>query len=340
MDRSPPLPGGLWAITGVAGFIGSHLLERLLSADQQVVGLDSFATGSPANLEAVRRAVTPQQWARFSFSELDILDAPAVQQWLQGADRVLHQAALGSVPRSIENPLATNAANVTGQLTVLEAARASGVKTMVYASSSSVYGESRDLPQREGREGRPLSPYAAGKQANEAYAAAYAHCHGMTVVGLRYFNVFGPRQNPLGPYAAVIPHWIATMVRGEPLFINGDGTTSRDFCCVDNVVHANLLAATGAASGCSNVYNVAGGEQTSLVELFHVLSDLVADRTGDAAIRQRAPIFREFRPGDLRHSLADLTAIGTDLGYRPVTGLREGLRVMVDWFCRTWDGKR
>jgi UDP-N-acetylglucosamine 4-epimerase len=339
IETRRPMPGGLWAITGVAGFIGSNLLQRLLSADQQVVGFDSFATGSPANLEDVQRAVTPQQWARFSFSECDILDQEVVTRRLEGVDCLLHQAALGSVPRSIENPLATNAANVTGFLTVLEAARASGVRRVVYASSSSVYGDARELPQREGRVGKPLSPYAASKQANEAYAAAYAQCHGMALVGLRYFNVFGPRQNPRGPYAAVIPQWIAALVRGDPLFMNGDGTTSRDFCCVDNVVHANLLAATGAAPGTSNVYNVAGGEQTSLAALFQLLADLVAERIGDPAIRKREPIFRDFRPGDLQHSLADLTAIGIDLGYRPVIGVRDGLRVAVDWFCRTLDGK-
>ena len=329
------LPGGRWAITGVAGFIGSHLLQRLLSADQEVIGLDSFTTGSPANLADVRSVVTPAQWARFSFSELDILDGPAVARWLEGADRLLHQAALGSVPRSIEKPLATHAANVTGHLTMLEAARAAGVRRVVYASSSSVYGDARQLPQREDRVGKPLSPYAASKQANEAYAAAYAQCHEMTLVGLRYFNVFGPRQNPLGPYAAVIPQWIAALVQGEPLYINGDGSTSRDFCFVDNVVQANLLAATGAATGTAHAYNVAGGEQTSLLELFQMLAELVAERTGERSIAQRKPVFRDFRPGDLRHSLADLTAISSALGYRRIATIRAGLRATVDWYCRS-----
>jgi UDP-N-acetylglucosamine 4-epimerase len=336
VDMFPLMSVGRWAITGVAGFIGSNLLQSLLCADQEVVGLDSFATGSTANLDDVRAAVTPRQWARFSFSHIDVLDAPAVQRWLRGADCVLHQAALGSVPRSIEHPFATNAANVTGHLTLLEAARAEGVKTVVYASSSSVYGDAREMPQREDRIGKPLSPYAAGKQANEAYAAAYANCHGMTIVGLRYFNVFGPRQDPLGPYAAVIPRWIAALVRGEPVFINGDGTTSRDFCFVGNVVHANLLAATKAASGSSRVYNVAGGEQTSLAELFGLLTDLVAERTGDDSIRRREPTFRAFRPGDIRESLADLTAIGDDLGYRSIDTIRQGLRMTVDWYVRTF----
>src|SRR5512140_1730420 len=260
-----------WLVTGVAGFIGSNLLQRLLELDQEVVGLDNFATGHRANLDEVRASVSPASWARFRLVEGDVASADAC------ADAVLHQAAIGSVPRSIEHPLESNRANVTGQLALLEAARRAGVRRFVYASSSSVYGDSPALPKVEDQLGRPLSPYAVTKLANEHYAGVYGLLHGMQTVGLRYFNVFGRRQDPAGAYAAVIPAWIASMLRGDVVRINGTGETSRDFCYVLNVVQANLLAATTESEDALNqVYNVAAGRRTTLLELYEALRSRLA----------------------------------------------------------------
>ena len=258
-----------WLVTGAAGFIGSNLVEALLKLDQRVVGLDNFATGHRHNLEQVSALVTPEQWANFRFIEGDIRDVDACRAACAGADHVLHQAALGSVPRSIEDPISSNAANVTGFLNMLVAARDAGVKRFVYASSSSVYGDHPALPKVEANIGEPLSPYALTKLVNEHYARVFARCYGFATIGLRYFNIFGPRQDPNGAYAAVIPRWIAGMLRGEPIYINGDGETSRDFCFIANAVQANLLAATATEpKALDQAYNVAVSHRTTLNQLF------------------------------------------------------------------------
>ena len=318
-------------VTGVAGFIGSSLLEALLELDQAVVGLDDFSTGHRANLDEVRAIVGPERFARFRLIEGDVSRPEACAEAVGGADVVLHQAALGSVPRSVAEPLASNAANVTGHLALLEAARAAGIRRFVYASSSSVYGDSETLPKVEPDLGRPLSPYAVTKLANELYATVYGTLHGMETVGLRYFNVFGPRQDPEGAYAAVIPKWVAAMIRGEPVRINGTGETSRDFCHVANVVQANLLAATVAEPAALNqAYNVAAGRRTTLVELFALLRDrLVARHPRLAGL---APEHAPFREGDVLHSLADIGKARRLLAYEPTHSIERGLDESLAWY--------
>lgn len=322
-----------WLITGVAGFIGSNLLETLLKLDQRVVGFDNFATGHQKNLDEVRALVSPEQWARFRFLAGDICDGAACQRACAGADFVLHQAALGSVPRSLAEPLATHAANVTGFVNMLEAARTAKVKRFVYASSSAVYGDRPELPKVEERIGQPLSPYAATKWMNEIYADTFSRAYGLDCVGLRYFNVFGPRQDPEGAYAAVIPKWLASLLRAEPVQINGDGETSRDFCFIANVVQANLLAATtDNREALNTAYNVAVGERTTLKELFHSLQTEL--RRKDAALPERQPVYRDFRAGDVRHSLADISKAQRLLGYAPTHRLEPGLELAMDWYRR------
>lgn len=313
-----------WLVTGVAGFIGSNLLETLLRLDQRVVGLDNFATGHRRNLEEVERLVTPAQWARFQFIEGDIRALDDCRRACEGADFVLHQAALGSVPRSIEDPIATNAANVTGFVNMLVAARDAGAKRFVYAASSSTYGDHPDLPKVEDRIGKPLSPYAVTKYVNELYADVFARAYGLESIGLRYFNVFGPRQDPNGAYAAVIPKWVAALIAGETVFINGDGETSRDFCYVDNVVQANLLAATARSpKAVGQVYNIAVGERTSLNELYGHLRRLLSPNFPH--LETAKPEYRDFRAGDVRHSLADVSKAARLLGYEPRVRVAEGL---------------
>jgi UDP-N-acetylglucosamine 4-epimerase len=320
-----------WLVTGAAGFIGSNLLEALLGLDQRVVGLDDFSAGSRANLDQVHAAVSPAQWARFRFIEGDIVDAATCQAACAGADYVLHHAALGSVPRSLAEPLASHRANGTGFLQVLLAARDARVKRFVYASSSAVYGDHPALPKIEGCVGRVLSPYAATKVLNELYAAVCARAYGIECLGLRYFNVFGPRQDPAGAYAAVIPAWIAAMLRGERVAINGDGETSRDFCYVTNVVQANLLAATTTNPAAANqVYNIAVGERTTLNDLFKLLAAGLQKR--DAALTVPKPIYRDFRPGDVRHSHADISRATQLLGYVPTHRIADGLELAFDWY--------
>lgn len=325
-----------WLITGVAGFIGSNLLETLLKLDQRVVGLDNFATGHRRNLEEVQSLVTPEQWARFHFSEGDIgriQDCQRVMRWSDEyrVDHVLHQAALGSVPRSIADPIATNVANVTGFLNTLVAARDAKVRSFTYAASSSTYGDHPGLPKVEDKIGKPLSPYAVTKYVNELYADVFARTYGFQTIGLRYFNVFGPRQDPNGAYAAVIPKWTASLLRGEPVYINGDGETSRDFCYIANTVQANLLAATVEQPEALNqVYNVAVGDRTSLNDLFRLIRDgLAASR---AELTSAQPVYRDFRAGDVRHSLADVSKASSLLGYRPSHCLSEGIAVALDWY--------
>lgn len=322
-----------WLVTGVAGFIGSNLLEQLLKLDQLVVGFDNFATGHRKNLAEVQALVTPAQWARFRFVEGDICDAAACRRVCDGVDFILHQAALGSVPRSLVEPLATHAANVTGFVNLLEAARAAQVKRFVYASSSAVYGDDPALPKVEEKIGHPLSPYAATKWMNEIYAATFARCYGLECIGLRYFNVFGPRQDPEGAYAAVIPKWLAALLRQAPVRINGDGETSRDFCFIANVVQANLLAATVPdATAVNQAYNIAVGERTTLNELFAVLQAGLRGR--DPSFPEQKPVYQDFRAGDVRHSLADIGQAQRLLGYAPTHHIAEGLALALEWYCR------
>lgn len=322
-----------WLVTGVAGFIGSNLLEALLRLNQRVVGLDNFATGKAGNLEQVQALVAPAQWANFQFVEGSISESATCRRAVAGVDFVLHQAALGSVPRSIERPLATHQANATGFLEMLDAARGAKVKGFVYASSSAVYGDHPALPKIEEQTGRLLSPYAATKLINEVYAQTYAKAYGFESIGLRYFNVFGPRQDPDGAYAAVIPRWIAALLRREPVQINGDGETSRDFCFVENVVQANLLAATTSDPAALNqAYNIAVGERTTLNELFRILQDGL--RKLNPSLPEQRPVYREFRAGDVRHSLADIGKARRLLGYAPALKVREGLALAMGWYCQ------
>ena len=319
-----------WLVTGAAGFIGSNLVETLLRLGQRVVGLDSFATGHRRNLDEVRALVGDEAWRRCTFLEGDIRDATTCREACTGVDYVLHQAALGSVPRSIEDPLTTNGANITGFVNMLTAARDAGVRRFVYAASSSTYGDHPDLPKIEERIGNPLSPYAVTKLVNELYAAVFARTYGFRSIGLRYFNIFGQRQDPNGAYAAVIPRWFAALLTGEPVYINGDGETSRDFCFIDNCVQANLLAATAPDEAADQVYNVAFGERTSLNELFALIRERVADRV--PAARDAEPVYRDFRAGDVRHSLADITKAARLLGYQPEYSVRAGLDRAAAWY--------
>jgi len=321
----------VWLVTGVAGFIGSNLLETLLRLDQKVIGLDNFATGSSRNFEQVRALVGPEKWGNFRHILGDILEPAACQRASQGADYVLHQAALGSVPRSIAHPLDAHANNVTGFLNLLIAARDHGVRRLVYASSSAVYGDHPGLPKVEDKIGQCLSPYAATKRANELYAETFARCYNLQTMGLRYFNVFGPRQDPDGPYAAVIPKWIAAMIKGEPIQINGDGETSRDFCYVANVVQANLLAATAQEPEAINqVYNVAVCARTTLNQLFDLLRSKLLPFCPH--LKGCRPVYQGFRPGDVRHSEADIGKAARLLGYAPSHSIDQGLSEALDWY--------
>jgi UDP-N-acetylglucosamine/UDP-N-acetylgalactosamine 4-epimerase len=320
-----------WLVTGVAGFIGSSLLQALLQLDQRVKGLDNFSTGKQRNLEQVRARVSSPQWARFELTEGDIAQADLCRQACAGVDFVLHHAALGSVPLSMADPLACHRSNVTGFLNMLMGARDAGVKRFVYASSSAVYGDDPALPKREETIGRPLSPYALSKSMNEAYADVFARVYGLPSVGLRYFNVFGPRQDPDGSYAAVIPKWIAALLKHEAVYINGDGETSRDFCFVEDVVQANLLAATAPDPAAVNqVYNVAFGRQTTLNELYRLLKEMLQRQ--DSLLTAHKPVYRDFRPGDVQHSLADIAKAKRSLGYVPAHDIAQGLRSAMDWY--------
>lgn len=319
-----------WLVTGAAGFIGSNLVEALLKLGQQVSGLDNFATGHRHNLDQVKQSVSADAWMKFNFIEADIRDPAACQAACQGVDFVLHQAALGSVSRSINDPLTTNATNIDGFLNMLVAARDHGVKRFVYAASSSTYGDHPALPKIEERIGNPLSPYAVTKYVNELYANVFGRTYGTESIGLRYFNVFGPRQDPDGAYAAVIPQWIAALIRNQPLRINGDGETSRDFCYVDNVVQANLLAALSDKDAANAVYNIALGERTTLNELYGMMKASLQDQFPHVA--QHQPQYGDFRRGDVRHSQADISKATTALGYQPTHRIGEGLKQAMDWY--------
>ncbi|MET0068620.1 MAG: SDR family oxidoreductase [Candidatus Thiodiazotropha sp.] len=320
-----------WLITGVAGFIGSNLLERLLTLGQDVTGLDNFATGHRHNFDKVREAVTAEQWSRFKFIEGDISSLDNCREACDGIDYVLHQAALGSVPRSLADPITTNESNITGFLNMLVAARDAKVRRFVYAASSSTYGDHPGLPKVEDRIGNPLSPYAVTKLVNEHYAQVFARCYGFKTIGLRYFNIFGRRQDPNGAYAAVIPKWVAAMIGNQELFINGDGETSRDFCYIDNAVQANLLAATCENPAATDqVYNIAVGDRTTLNQLFSKIREILAQSYPH--LHETAPSYRDFRPGDVRHSLADIGKARELLGYEPSHNIDQGLAEAMSWY--------
>ncbi len=321
-----------WLVTGAGGFIGSNLVEALLAGGQTVVALDNFATGHRSNLDEVREKVGPERWAGFTLIEGDIRDRDTCDQAVAGADYVLHQAALGSVPRSIVDPLTTHDVNVTGFVNMLDSARRAGVRRFVYAASSSTYGDEPNLPKREERIGNPLSPYAATKLADEIYASVYARSYGFAATGLRYFNVFGARQDPNGAYAAVIPKWVAAMIAGDEIQINGDGSTSRDFCYVANAVQANLRAAFAGDDVQGEVFNVAVGERTSLAQLFELLRDSLGTHQVHYG---KPPRFADFRAGDVLHSEADISKGRALLGYAPTHRLGEGIAEALPWYLRS-----
>jgi len=314
-----------WLVTGVAGFIGSNLLETLLNLDQHVVGLDNFASGHQRNLDEVQTLVSPEQWTNFKFIQGDIRQLADCHQACAGVDYVLHQAALGSVPRSLADPIATNDTNISGFLNMLVAARDAKVQSFTYAASSSTYGDHPALPKVEVNIGNPISPYAVTKYTNELYAGVFARNYDFKTIGLRYFNVFGPRQDPNGAYAAVIPKWTDALLKGEPVFINGDGETSRDFCFVSNAVQANLLAAVANRLN-HEVYNIAVGERTSLKQLFETLKNQIK-RNG--CISRAELIYRDFRSGDVRHSMADISKAKRMLGYEPKYTLKAGVEIYI-----------
>jgi UDP-N-acetylglucosamine 4-epimerase len=318
-----------WLVTGCAGFIGSNLVETLLKLGQTVIGLDNFATGHQRNLDEVQAIVGPEKWARFELVTGDIRDLAACQEAVRGVDHVLHQAALGSVPRSLVDPITTNEVNISGFLNMLTAARDAKVSSFVYAASSSTYGDHPGLPKVEDRIGKPLSPYAVTKYVNELYADVFARSYGFKTIGLRYFNVFGKRQDPNGAYAAVIPKWIAAMIRNEEVVVNGDGETSRDFCFIENTVQANLLASLADDADRNEVYNVAVGDITTLNALVGHLKSILATH----GVRYERPTtYRDFRAGDVRHSQADIGKVEHRLGYAPSHRIREGLEAAMPWY--------
>ncbi|TDQ37590.1 NAD-dependent epimerase/dehydratase family protein [Thiopseudomonas denitrificans] len=330
LEKLPATPK-TWLITGVAGFIGSNLLETLLLLNQEVIGLDNFSTGYQHNLDEIKELVSQEQWKRFKFIVGDIRDIEDCHQACRGVDYVLHQAALGSVPRSINDPVATNSTNISGFLNMLVAARDAQVESFTYAASSSTYGDHPGLPKVEDVIGKPLSPYAVTKYVNELYADVFARTYGFNAIGLRYFNVFGKRQDPNGAYAAVIPKWVAAMIKGEKISINGDGETSRDFCFVENAIQANLLAATANNSAKNQIYNVAVGDQTTLNELFSYLKECV-NRNG---FNYSLPVSHgDFRRGDIRHSLADISKAKNLIGYEPAWRIRQGLESAIRWYAK------
>ena len=318
-----------WLITGVAGFIGSNLLETLLKLDQKVVGLDNFATGYQHNLDEVKGCVSEAQWSNFNFIEGDIRQFADCQTACNGVDYVLHQAALGSVPRSIVDPITTNDTNISGFLNMLTAARDAHVSSFSYAASSSTYGDHPGLPKVEENIGNPLSPYAVTKYVNELYADVFARSYGFKAIGLRYFNVFGQRQDPNGAYAAVIPKWTASMIAGDDVFINGDGETSRDFCFIENTVQANILAATAADEAKNQVYNVAVGDRTTLNDLYAEIQVALLENSINYA---KSAVYREFRAGDVRHSQASIAKIQQALGYAPEYPIAEGIQLAMRWY--------
>ena len=327
-----------WLVTGVAGFIGSNLLETLLKNNQLVVGLDNFATGHQHNLDQVKNLVAENQWGNFTFIEGDIRDLDICNKACESVNYVLHQAALGSVPRSLEDPITTNETNITGFLNMLVAARDANVDRFVYAASSSTYGDHPDLPKVEDKIGNPLSPYAVTKVVDELYAQVFARAYDFKTIGLRYFNIFGQRQDPNGAYAAVIPKWVVALLSKEEVFINGDGETSRDFCYIKNTIQINILAATtDNEEALDQVYNVAVGDRTTLNELYDFIQEKLMARV-DTLVKQE-PVYRDFRAGDVRHSLADISKARGLLGYEPTHVIDEGLEESMDWYVKDLLGK-
>jgi len=318
-----------WLITGCAGFIGSNLLETLLLLNQEVVGLDNFATGHQKNLDEVRSQVSSEQWEKFTFIEGDIRNSDDCHKAVTGVNYILHQAALGSVPRSIADPALTNSANITGFLNMLVAAKEAEVEAFVYAASSSTYGDHPALPKVEENIGKPLSPYAVTKYVNELYADVFFKTYGLNTIGLRYFNVFGKRQDPNGAYAAVVPKWTSAMFNNEDVFINGDGETSRDFCFIENAVQANILAATSNDEAKNNVFNVALGDRTTLNILFDSLKSALEEND---IFYNKSPVYREFRAGDVRHSQADISKASKLLGYEPEYRIQAGIAKAMTWY--------
>jgi len=330
LERTPKS----WLVTGAAGFIGSNLVETLLRLGQNVVGLDNFATGHQRNLADIESSLAASEWSRFHMMEGDIRDLDTCRKAVADIDYVLHQAALGSVPRSLEDPLTSNAVNIDGALNMLIAARDEGVSRFVYAASSSTYGDHPALPKVEDKIGKPLSPYAVTKLVNEIYADVFARAYDFPSVGLRYFNVFGRRQDPDGDYAAVIPKWVAAMLKGEPVVINGDGESSRDFCFIDNVVQANILAAMAGSEAQDEVYNVGAGGCTTLNQLH----DMIQTSLENLGVEiQHQPIYQDFRAGDVRHSQADVSKAQRLLGYQPSHKVAEGIEVAMPWYKDFFD---
>ncbi len=328
-----------WLVTGVAGFIGSNLVEALLKLDQKVIGLDNFSTGHKYNLTHIQESVTPREWENFTFIEGDIINFETCQEITKGVDIVLHQAALGSVPRSIDNPVLTNQNNVTGFLNMLTSAKENGVKRFVYASSSSVYGDSKELPKVEERTGNLLSPYAVTKYVNELYMGVFQKCYGMEAIGLRYFNVFGKRQDPNGAYAAVMPKWIGQILNGEDVFINGDGETSRDFTYIDNVIQANILAGTtNNEKAFGEAFNTAIGGRETLNNLYDAIVKGIEKEIPSINIKK--PIYRDFRAGDIRHSNANIDKMRDLLGYEPTHTLENGLKESIAWYINDIKGRK
>lgn len=316
-----------WLITGVGGFIGSNLLEKLLKLNQSVIGIDNFSTGYKDNLESVKNSVNKEQWKDFSLIEGDIKHLEVCQQGCEGVDYVLHQAALGSVPRSIKDPLNTNISNVDGFLNILVASRDAAVKNFIYAASSSTYGDHPDLPKKEHLIGNPLSPYAVSKYVNELYASVFSRTFKINTVGMRYFNVFGKRQDPKGSYAAVIPRWIHAFINNEPVYIFGDGSTSRDFCYIENVIQANLLAAiTENLSESGEIFNIAVGDRTTLNQLTDIIKKSLPSNS------ESNIIFEDFRDGDVKHSQADISKAKKLLGYEPYYNVELGISETINWF--------
>lgn len=322
----------IWLITGVAGFIGSNLLETLLKLDQNVIGLDNFATGHQHNLDEVQGLVEDAQWKRFRFIEGDICDLDTCRQAVEGVNYVLHQAALGSVPRSVNDPIATNRANIDGFLNMLVAAKDEKVDGFTYAASSSTYGDHPALPKVEENIGNPLSPYAVTKYVNELYALVFSNTYNFHSTGLRYFNVFGPRQDPNGAYAAVIPKWTAAMIKNETVYINGDGETSRDFCFIDNAVQANILSSINSGLKKSEIINVACNERTSLNQLFQMIRKALM---GQLINYNKAPEYRDFRAGDVRHSQADISKASELIGYEVLYKVGDGIERAMSWYAES-----
>jgi UDP-N-acetylglucosamine 4-epimerase len=325
-----------WLVTGVSGFIGSNLLEELLNLNQVVVGLDNFSTGFKENLQDIEGNVSSEQWKRFTFLKGDILDASLCLEACKGIEFVLHQAALGSVPRSIADPINSNSSNVTGFLNMLVAAKDTNVKRFIYAASSSTYGDHPALPKKEDIIGKPLSPYAVTKLVNEIYAGVFKHTYNLDSIGLRYFNVFGRRQAINSAYAAVIPEWVGAIMNNQDVFINGDGSTSRDFTFIDNVIQANILSATSKNPDAINkIYNIAAGERTTLTELFQFISKNV--QAAEPGMQPKEAIFRDFRDGDVKHSLADISRAKFYLGYEPTHNVEQGVQAAVDWYLKNFN---